>query len=346
MDCGEAAKKNVDHAPHQAFEVNSLSMEKIVCRRNSIISFEQGIQSADAVRKWFQDHSLCDDTSEIPLEKVSAGMNLFDPIHILHVTIRAFFEEPREKNMPLTGKGQHMDRCFSNANLMLHSKPPVLFSAKFNAKYEFYGAILSYFFRLLYHPAAYFREVSIFPPMTDKFCDEVSKNLIRCDRFTLHHLDSSWEHSLKWLKDNVRAKQVILPFNYNHAMPSSDLHSLISEFLLQNASICAKDRVTLDWLRHPRKFVSAMIKKYETLEVTKTIPSILIEDCPSNVQQCFESSLVSQDDPPLYDKRCDNVKTYQIHNKLDVNRKMIAQFRRCSKRNCLYYGSIFHMRFE
>ncbi|KAI1691646.1 hypothetical protein Ddc_24096 [Ditylenchus destructor] len=176
----------------QAFEVKSLCMsEEIGCRRNSIVSFDQGIQPANAVRKWFQDRGYsCDETTDMPLEKVFAGMDLFEHER-LHFTFRAFFEKPTEKNMPLTrgqakrtGKARKKSRRLPNA-VAVRSKPPQVFSAKFNAKYEFYGPILSHFFRLLHHPTAYFREISMFPPMTDKFCDEASKNLIRCDKFTL-----------------------------------------------------------------------------------------------------------------------------------------------------------------
>ncbi|KAI1701890.1 hypothetical protein DdX_15837 [Ditylenchus destructor] len=389
MDCGEAAKKNVDHDPQhvrepvyfsndtilesakflnyqkwsqmrflcrrvnqliqsnqsklQAFEVTSLRMSVFtrifhktidisnICKSNSIVSFNQAIQSADAVRKWFQDRGyLCDETTDIPLEKVFTGMNLSSG-NGLHFTIRAFFEDLTEKNMPL-------------------SEPPQVFSAKFNHMYDFYGPILSYFFRLLHHPTAYFREVLIFLPMTDKFCDMSSHSPIRCDLFTLKLLYSSLEHSLNWLKDNVRAQKIILSFNYDHAFPNPDLHSLLSEFLLQDASICAKDRIKLtDWLPHPGEFVKALIKKYETLEVTKPIPSIMIEKCKTTeIYEYLESNLVRQDDAvknvveKLLGKY--DVKSYKLQNKMDGRRKMIAQVR--EERHCVGYIDSLYLRFE
>ncbi|KAI1704520.1 hypothetical protein Ddc_16132 [Ditylenchus destructor] len=309
----------------QAFEVKSLSMYSIVRSSNSIVSFDQAIQSPDAVRKWFQDRGYsCDETVDMPLNKVFAGMN-----NGLHFTIRAFYEEYREKNMPLTraeakrtGKLPKMDRCLSNL------RAPQVFSAKINDKHEFYGPILYHLFRLLHHPNAYFREVSMFPPMTDKFCDMTVHSPIKCNQFTLlvNHSSlsySSLEHSLKWLKDNVRAQQIILSFNIRVAIPVSDLHSLILEFILQDASICAQDRIKLDSIPQPNKFIDALIKKYQTLEVTKAIPSIVLK---TSWQRFVNPNLVPQH--YLYDKYCDNydIKTYELQNKTDVNRKMIAQY--------------------
>ncbi|KAI1694598.1 hypothetical protein DdX_20038 [Ditylenchus destructor] len=264
----------------QAFEVRSLSMEKVLCKSNSIISFNRGIQSPVAMRKWFQDRGYsCDETTDIPLEKVFAGLNLyeqFNPNPGVRVDVRAYFDEPTEKSMPLTrgqakrtGKAHKKNRYLPNA---ARSELQKVFSAKFNHMYDFYGPILSHFFRLLHHPTAYFREVSMFPPMTDKFCDMLSHSRIRCDKFTLMNFDCSLEHSLKWLKDNVRAQQIILSFsysdkipylgdlkrlahslkwlkdnvraqkiilsfNYDHAFPNPDLHSLLLDFVFQDASI-------------------------------------------------------------------------------------------------------------
>ncbi|KAI1701886.1 hypothetical protein DdX_15833 [Ditylenchus destructor] len=331
----------------QAFEVSSLEMrEEIGCRSNSIVSFDQEIQSAVTIKKWFQDRGYsCDETTDIPFEEVFAGLNLSysSPFggNGLHFTVRAFFVEPKEKSMPLTRDQEKlkMERSLPNT---VHSKPPQVFGAKFNDEYEFYGPILSYFFRLLHHPAAYFREVSIFPPMTDKFCYEASKNLIRCDQFTLQDLDwTSLEHSLKWLKDTVRAQTITFSFNYDDVIPS-DLHSLVSDFFLQNASICARDRLKLEWLQRSGEFLNGLIQKYETLEVTKAIPSIVLEfrlgyKWDTGVLGFFVSSLESIDYPPLYDKRCDrcDIKNYERPIKLDGSRKMIAQVRRCFHRDCL-----------
>ncbi|KAI1695981.1 hypothetical protein Ddc_20773 [Ditylenchus destructor] len=304
----------------QAFEVKSLSMENFLCRSNSIVSFDQTIEPADAVRKWFQDRGYsCDETVDMPLEKVFAGMNLSGK-NGLHFTIRAFYEDSTEKNTPLT----------RSQSKTLHSRPPQVFSANFNAQYEFYGPILSHFFRLLYHPAAYFREISMFPPMTDKFCDITSKNLIQCEHFILQELDSSLEHSLKWLKDNVRAQNIILFFNFNDKIPDSDVHSLVLEFLFQDASICAKDRIKLDSIPEPGEFVNALVKKYESLEVTKAIPAIELDiklGYYQSLSEFFESDSDPQNDPTLYDKRCDwcDIKTYERQSKLDGSRKVIVQ---------------------
>ncbi|KAI1691567.1 hypothetical protein Ddc_24146 [Ditylenchus destructor] len=343
----------------QAFEVKSLSMSEYPYKSNSIVSFDQGIQSPNAMRKWFQDRGYsCDETTDMPLEKVFVGMNLSKG-NGLHLTIRAFFEDFTEKNMPLTRSQAKQMRIagkvipsLSNGEI-LRSKSYEVFSAEFNAKYEFYGPILSHFFRLLHHPAAYFREVSMFPPMTDKFCDMTSHSPIRCNQFTL--LDShsslsyiSLKHSLKWLKDNVRAQNITLFLNENNNFPYPDVHSLVSEFFLQNASICAQDRIKLDRLLYPEEFVKNLIKKYETLEVTNTIPSIVLEfrfRWNQSSLEFFLRDLDPMDYPPLYDK-CDScdIKTYG--RQMDGNRKMIAQFGRCFGSRCLYYGSICCMRFE
>ncbi|KAI1695982.1 hypothetical protein Ddc_20774 [Ditylenchus destructor] len=285
----------------QAFEVKSLSMSEIhYFKSNSIVSFDQGIQPAKAARKWFQD---------------------------------------REKNMLLTSQAKQMNKMRwgkarkKNRRLLnsvtLESKTPELFSAKFNDQYKFYGPILSHFFRLLHHPNAYFREISMFLPMTDKFCDEASKNLIRCEQLTLMTFNTTLEQSLKWLKDNVRAQQIILSFSYIDPFLSHDkLHSLVSEFLLLDASICARDCIKLDGLRHPEEFVSTLIEKYETLEVTKAIPTIELDECGNfNDSEILKPSFVVQYDPRLYDKRCDscNIKTYELPIKSDGSRKIIAQ---------------------
>ncbi|KAI1701894.1 hypothetical protein DdX_15841 [Ditylenchus destructor] len=351
-----------NQAKLQAFEVSSLSMSEIMRRSNSIVSFYQTIQPADVVRKWFQDRGYsCNETTDIPLEKVFAGLNLSRGNALL-LSIRAFFEEPTEKNMPLTrgqskqmrkkraGKGQNMDRRLSNG-VTLRSRIPKLFGAEFNAKYEFCGPILSHFFRLLHHPAAYFREVSMFPPMTDKFCDMSSHSPIRCDQFTLNHLDSSLQNSLKWLKDNVRALNITLSFNYNEKVPDSDLYSLVSEFLLLDATFCARDQIKLDWMSDPAEFVKTLIQKYETLEVAKTILPILIEDCPPGVHEYLDINLVRQDDQSVVDKYCDtcDVKTYELQNRIDVNRKMIAQVNkvaRCFEHCCSYGDAIVYVTFE
>ncbi|KAI1695980.1 hypothetical protein Ddc_20772 [Ditylenchus destructor] len=219
----------------QAFEVKSLICKpEFPCRSNSIVSFDQGIQSADAMRKWFQDRGYsCDETTDMPLEKVFAGMNL-SVSQGMHITVRAFFQDFTEKNMPLTRSQASRKRTEKE-----------LFSAKLNPKKEFYEPILSHFFRLLHHPDAYFREVSMFPPMTDKFCDMTSHSPIRCEQFTLRNLDSSLEHSLKWLKDNVRAQQLILSFKRRVTIPVSDLNSLVSEFLLHGfINLCQRSHKT------------------------------------------------------------------------------------------------------
>ncbi|KAI1706766.1 nidogen-like domain-containing protein [Ditylenchus destructor] len=339
----------------QAFEVASLSMSEIWCSGNSIVSFDQAIEPAIAMRKWFQDRGYsCDETTDLPLEKVFAGMNL-SRVNGLYLTIRAFYEDSTKKNTPLTRSQAKQlrkkrtgteNRCLSSG-MMLRKRAPKLFSAEFNAKYEFYGPILSHFFRLLHHPDAYFREVSMFPPLTDKFCDISSKNLIRCEQFTLHHLDSSLEQSFKWLKDNVRAQNITLSFNYDDAIQDFDLHSLVSEFLLLDASICARDCITLDWLLDPGEFVKNLIQKYESLEITKPIPSILVEDCPS-VDEYFESNLVLQEHSTVVGKFCDkcDVKSYELQNKMDGTRKMIAQVKHCIERECVYSNSGVYMRFE
>ncbi|KAI1704518.1 hypothetical protein Ddc_16129 [Ditylenchus destructor] len=328
----------------QAFEVKSLSMSaypNFVCRSNSIVSFDQAIEPATAMRKWFQDRGYsCDETVDMPLEKVFAGLNLCASSG-LHFTIRAFYEDFTEKNTPLT-RGQ---------SKTLHSRPPQVFSANFNAQYEFYGPILSHFFRLLHHPAAYFREILMFPPITDKFCDIASKNLIQCELFTLHQLDSSLEQSLKWLKDNVRAQNIILSFNFNDKIPTPDLHSFVSEFLFQDASICAQDRIKLDSIPEPGEFVNALVKKYENLEVTKAIPAILLDiklGYYQSLLEFFESDLDPQNDPTLYNKRCDwcDIKTYERQSKLDGSRKVIVQVRRCFRSECLCGDSMAYVRFE
>ncbi|KAI1701971.1 hypothetical protein DdX_15755 [Ditylenchus destructor] len=379
----------------QAFEVKSLRISEIHCKSNSIVSFEQGIQSPVAMRKWFRDRGYsCDETTDMPLEKVFAGLNqyeIYDPNPGLHLAIRAFFDEPTKKNIPLitgqskqmrkkrTGKARKKNRSLSN-DVAVRSEPPKVFSAKFNDQYDFYGPILSHFFRLLHHPAAYFHKVSIFPPMTDRFCDMSSHRPIRCDQFKLVNFDFSLEHSLNWLKDNVRAQQIILPFNYAYFLPLSELH----KFILLNASICAKDRITLDWLRFPRKFVNTilikiwldyprrfvntLIQKYETLEMTKPTPSIVLEfklgykiegglqiegesfelnlDA-QDYQKFFMPDLVPIDYPPLYNKHCDrcDIKTYEQPIKSDGSRKMIAQFSRCFERDCLCGDTTVYMRF-
>ncbi|KAI1693210.1 hypothetical protein Ddc_23039 [Ditylenchus destructor] len=160
----------------------------------------------------------------------------------------------------------------------------------------------------------------------------------------------SLEHSLKWLKDNVRAQNITISFNDN--IPYPELHSLVLEFLFLDASICARDRIKLDWLPHPGEFVKALIKKYETLEVTKAIPSILIEEFGKfEIYGYFESNLVHQDYPTLIDKltNCDEctVKSYELQNKMDGNRKIIAQVSRCYVGwDCPNDESVVYIKFE
>ncbi|KAI1699974.1 hypothetical protein DdX_17007 [Ditylenchus destructor] len=289
---------------------------------------------------------LCDKTKHMLLEKVFAGMSRFNA---LHFTFRASFEKRTEKNVPLirgqekqTRKTKKKSRSHQNAVI---SKTPQVFRAKFNDEYEFYEPTLSYFFRLLYHPTAYFREVSMFAPMTDRFCAEVSKSFIRCEQFTLYELGSSPEHSLKWLKENVRAQQIILSLNYYINCTRPDI--LFSEFLLQNSCVCAQDRLELVMVPEPEELVNALIKKYETLEVRKAIPTIALKfnlNWNKILLKYFEFNFDAQYDTPLYDERCDgcNIETYERPHKLGGSRKVIVQVRRCLFR-C---DSMAYMKFE
>ncbi|KAI1701879.1 hypothetical protein DdX_15826 [Ditylenchus destructor] len=375
-------KKNVDNTQQ--------SKEPVYFPNDTILEAAKFL----TYEKWSEMRFLCQRVNQL-IQSNQSKLQAFEVRSLemsdvrLRVDVRAFFDEPTEKSMPLirgqakrTGKAHKKNRYLPNA---ARSEPPKVFSAKFNDKYQFYGPILSHFFRLLHHPAVYFRKVSIFPPMTDKFCDITTHSPIRCDKFTLTNFDCSLEHSLKWLKDNVRAQQIILITNSDHFLSSehhtllsefilqdasicaedpSDLHSLVSEFILQNASICAQDRIILDWLPHPGKFVKALIKKYETLEVTKPIPSIVLEFRLGHVEIQLKCSELNLEDyeypkffmpdlepiryPPLYDKRCGrcNIKTYEQPIKSDGGRKMIVQFRRCFKRDCLHGDYAVYVRFQ